>query len=62
VLREELAAVAAVVAPAAPHRVAAAVPHRVAAAVLQPAEVALRLAVAAAGWRLRGAAGAVHRQ
>ena len=29
---------------------------------LQPAEVALRLAVAAAGWRLRGAAGAVHRQ
>jgi len=53
-LREELAAVAAVVAPA--------VPHRVAAAVLQPAEVALRLAVAAAGWRLRGAAGAVHRQ
>ena len=42
--------------------VAPAVPHRVAAAVLQPAEVALRLAVAAAGWRLRGAAGAVHRQ
>ena len=53
-LREELAAVAAVVAPA--------VPHRVAAAVLQPAGVALRLAVAAAGWRLGGAAGAVHRQ
>ena len=28
----------------------------------QPAGVALRLAVAAAGWRLGGAAGAVHRQ
>jgi len=39
--------VAAVVAPA--------VPHRVAAAVLQPAGVALRLAVAAAGWRLGSA-------